>query len=104
MENQSNYIRRLLSNWQAEPTIASNITEWREIPPRHPATAPIPNNLHPALAHALHSQNIESLYAHQAQSWEYIQAGNNIIITTGTASGKSLCYNLPILDQLLRLP
>ena len=104
MENQSNYIRRLLSNWQAEPTIASNITEWREIPPRHPATAPIPNNLHPALAHALHSQNIESLYAHQAQSWEYIQAGNNIIITTGTASGKSLCYNLPILDQLLRVP
>jgi DEAD/DEAH box helicase domain-containing protein len=60
--------------------------------------------MHPALAEALHHQGIDQFYLHQSMVWERVRAGENIVITTGTASGKSLCYNMPVLDGLLRDP
>jgi DEAD/DEAH box helicase domain-containing protein len=65
--------------------------------------APLPPQLHPALAAALRGAGIEALYEHQAQALEAAWQGPTIV-TTGTASGKSLCFNLPALDTLLRDP
>jgi DEAD/DEAH box helicase domain-containing protein len=52
----------------------------------------------------MRAQNIHALYSHQATTWEQVRAGQHPAIVTGTASGKSLCYNLPVLDRLLRDP
>ncbi|MBN2549621.1 MAG: DEAD/DEAH box helicase [Anaerolineales bacterium] len=95
---------RLLSNWRAEPSIAANIAEWRTIPPRQAITTPLPPDLHPALIYSLRQRGIESLYLHQAQAWEHVKNGENVVIVTGTASGKTLCYQLPVLNHLLHDP
>ncbi len=97
-------ISSLLINWRSEPEIAPNLQVQQEIPARPAQTVDFPDLLHPALVSALRSQGIHSLYTHQAASLEKARAGQNIMIVTGTASGKTLCYNLPVLDSLLRHP
>ncbi|HEX9014004.1 MAG TPA: DEAD/DEAH box helicase, partial [Anaerolineaceae bacterium] len=47
---------------------------------------------------------IHALYSHQLETWESVQQGENVAVVTGTASGKTLCYNLPVLDRLARDP
>jgi DEAD/DEAH box helicase domain-containing protein len=97
-------LRILLDAWRADPDIASNIVAWRTFP-AHPARfTPFPNDLHPALADSLRAQGISGLYTHQASTWGHVSAGHNPVVVTGTASGKTLCYNLPVLDRLLRDP
>ena len=66
---------------------------------REPSLAPIPDELHPAVRQGLAAAGIGALYAHQAQALHAAWAGPTIV-TTGTASGKSLCFNLPTLDVL----
>ncbi len=95
-------VPRLLSAWRAEPTIAVNFADWRTLPAQPPRYSPLPSNLHPALKDSLGKLGVSALYSHQAAAWENIQAGENVAIVTGTASGKTLCYNLPVLDRLLR--
>ena len=60
---------------------------------------PIPDDLHPAVLEGLAAAGIESLWAHQADTLEAARRGH-AIVTTGTASGKSLAFNLPVLDTL----
>src|SRR5207248_10626708 len=67
-------------------------------------TAPLPGGLHPKLREALARRGIGELYAHQADAWELVQAGRHVIVTTGTASGKTLAFNLPVLDALTADP
>ncbi|MBA3328991.1 MAG: DEAD/DEAH box helicase [Solirubrobacterales bacterium] len=68
---------------------------------REPETAPLPAELHPAVTAALAGAGIEALWSHQAEALQRAWAGPTIV-TTGTASGKSLCFNLPTLDVLCR--
>ena len=63
-------------------------------------TAPVPDSLHSAVRDALARRGVEDLYAHQAEAYETAQQGGNFIVTTGTASGKTLAFNLPVLDAL----
>ena len=65
--------------------------------------APLPEGLHPAVADALHERGVDSLYAHQAEAFEAAREGH-VIVTTGTASGKSLAFNLPVLHTLAADP
>lgn len=95
-------VSRLISSWRAEPTIGGNIVAWHTIPPRPPRLESLPDDLHPALGEALHASGIQALYRHQSQAWKHIKSGHNTVIVTGTASGKTLCYNLPVLERLLR--
>ena len=71
---------------------------------REARLAPLPDDLHPRVREALRAQGIESLYAHQAAAWEAAQRGEHLVVTTGTASGKTLAFNLPVLDALAREP
>src|SRR5262245_53212495 len=66
---------------------------------RRPRTVAIPDSLHPDVAEALERAGVERLWSHQAEALEAAWAGPTIV-TTGTASGKSLCFNLPTLDVL----
>ncbi len=94
----------LLSHWRADASFAPNVTAWKRIPARVARHAPLPENLSPSLRQALHERGIPTLYAHQAQAWENIHQGHNTALVTGTASGKTLAYNLPVLDYLLKNP
>jgi len=71
------------------------------IPPADPRIAPLPDELHPGLREAL---PFDSLYAHQREAWDAATRGEHLILATGTASGKSLAFNLPVLDALARQP
>jgi DEAD/DEAH box helicase domain-containing protein len=71
---------------------------------REARLAPQPEELHPRVREALAAQGVEALYAHQAEAWEAAQRGEQLIVTTGTASGKTLAFNLPVLDALTREP
>jgi DEAD/DEAH box helicase domain-containing protein len=66
--------------------------------------ADLPASLDPRLGSALERRGIARLYSHQAEAFDLIRAGTNTVIVTPTASGKTLCYNLPVLDLLLRDP
>jgi DEAD/DEAH box helicase domain-containing protein len=94
----------LVSAWRTDPAIAANVVAWRTIPARPARTAPFPGDLHPALADSLRARGISDLYTHQVTTWEQIRAGRHPVVVTGTASGKTLCYNLPVLDRLLHDP
>ncbi len=73
-------------------------------PARAARTAPFPDDLHPKVRAALEAHGIAELYAHQAEAWRVAQAGGHLIVTTGTASGKTLAFNLPVLHSLAAEP
>jgi DEAD/DEAH box helicase domain-containing protein len=75
-----------------------------EVPAREAVLAPLPETLHPRVREALAAQGVEALYAHQADAWEAATRGESFVVTTGTASGKTLAFNLPVLDALARDP
>ena len=93
-------IEALLADSALQPLVAAH----RVLEPRPPRHAPWPEGLDPRLTHALRSRGVEALYTHQAQSLEAIRAGRNVCVVTPTASGKTLCYNLPVLDAVARDP
>lgn len=74
------------------------------LPARDGRTAEPPADIHPALAARLTSLGINQLWAHQREAWDMAHRGEHLVVTTGTASGKSLCFNLPVVDGLLRRP
>ena len=70
---------------------------------RRARPASLPGSLDPGLAEALARAGIESLYTHQLAAYEAVP-GSDLVITSGTASGKSLAFNLPVLDGIARQP
>jgi DEAD/DEAH box helicase domain-containing protein len=97
-------IERIVSIWNSDPDILGNITAWQTqaaVPAQWEA---LPADLHPSIVRALSYNHIERLYSHQATAWRQIREGNHIVVVTGTSSGKTLCYNLPVLDHLARDP
>jgi len=73
-------------------------------PSREPKLEPLPDDLDPRVASSLVASGVTALYRHQAEAWEAAQRGENVVVTTGTASGKSLAFNLPVLDAIAREP
>ncbi|HZT28278.1 MAG TPA: DEAD/DEAH box helicase [Bryobacteraceae bacterium] len=76
---------------------------------RHEPAAPgvyaeLPEAIEPSLRQSLDRRGIRQLYCHQAEAYREASAGRNVVVVTPTASGKTLCYNLPVLDLLLRDP
>ena len=81
---------------------ADRITGELVVPARGGHHSPLPADLDPRLAAALHGRGVERLYRHQGVAWEAVQAGKHTVIVTPTASGKTLCYNLPVLQAALQ--
>jgi DEAD/DEAH box helicase domain-containing protein len=77
------------------------VTATRHFPSRAAVPAPFPSTLDPRLHTALRARGIEHLYSHQARCWELVAKGHSLVVVTPTASGKTLCYNLPVLQSLL---
>jgi DEAD/DEAH box helicase domain-containing protein len=79
----------------------SSVRAVRHNPAKAAQFAPFPAALNPALKAALALRGIENLYTHQAAAAEYALAGKNAVVVTPTASGKTLCYNLPVVHSIL---
>lgn len=94
-------IDSLLDFWKRDPDTAPNISAWQTLPPRPAQTRPFPDNLPAPLSQALIASGIHSLYSHQLEAWTATQQNQNIILSTGTASGKTLAYNLPVFSELI---
>ncbi len=92
----------LLAQWRKDPTIAPNIVVWRVYPSCAAQIEPFPPDLDPTLLQALQRDGIAALYTHQAETFRQIQQGRHPVIVTSTASGKTLAYNLPVMDCLLK--
>ncbi|MDP8911459.1 MAG: DEAD/DEAH box helicase, partial [Actinomycetota bacterium] len=73
-------------------------------PAREAQTTALPEELDGRVRSALGEQEIRSLYCHQREAWDAAARGEHVIVTTGTASGKTLAFNLPVLDALAREP
>ncbi len=93
-------IAALLADPAVEPLIAAHRVLEAQ-PPRH---APWPSTIDERIVSALRGRSVEALYTHQAASFAETQAGRNVVVVTPTASGKTLCYNLPVLDAVARDP
>jgi DEAD/DEAH box helicase domain-containing protein len=88
----------------AEPEIQAALVEHRVLAERGAQTVQFPTWLDKRLVRALHGQGIEMLYTHQADSLAALRAGEDIVVVTPTASGKSLCFNLPVLQAVAEDP
>lgn len=80
---------------------ASRITSAFVVPGREGSFASLPEDFPPALAQALRSRGIDRLYSHQSEAWVATQSGAHVAIVTPTASGKSLCYTLPVISAAM---
>ena len=81
-----------------------NIIYKKIIPGKEPEYAGFPEELHPDIQSFLIKQDIKSLYIHQAEAFSNAVSGKNVVITTPTASGKSLCFYLPVIQEILQNP
>jgi DEAD/DEAH box helicase domain-containing protein len=80
------------------------VTAVRVLPARAADYAPFPDGIDPLLVEALRARGVERLYTHQASAIAHALSGRHLVITTPTASGKTLCYNAPVLNAVLRDP
>ena len=78
------------------------VTAVRRLPARQADFADFPEGVDPMVREILRNRGIEQLYTHQAAAIAHALAGRNVVITTPTASGKTLCYNAPVLSAILR--
>jgi DEAD/DEAH box helicase domain-containing protein len=88
--------------WAADPD--SPVRALRHQPARPGEFADFPASLAEPLKQALAARGIGQLYSHQAAAMEHAEAGRNVVVVTPTASGKTLCYNLPVLNRLIAEP
>jgi DEAD/DEAH box helicase domain-containing protein len=80
------------------------VTAWQRVPARHARTAPWPDRLDPRVVAAVQAGGVDRPYVHQGQAIEAALGGENVVLSTSTASGKTLAYNVPVLDALLDDP
>ena len=97
-------IEEIIQSWKRSKNISPCLTDLRIFKKREGRYQPFPDFLHPILKEALRSEGIESLYSHQAEAIKHVQEGQDVVVVTPTASGKTLCYNLPVLNKKLSDP
>jgi len=87
-----------------DPEVTAALVAHRVLPEREAQTVPFPTWLDKRLVRALHARGIEKLYTHQADALNELRAGKDIVVVTPTASGKSLCFNLPVIQAVAEDP
>lgn len=106
-ESLQQALQRMLSAHERSVTSGDDdphITAVRRLAPQAAVYAPFPDSLDPRVRAAYASRGIDQLYAHQAEAIDHALNGRNVVIVTPTASGKTLCYNVPVLDAILKDP
>jgi len=97
-------IEEIIQSWKRSRAFSPCITDLRIFKKGEGKYRSFPNFIHPLLREALEREGIGRLYSHQAEAIEAVQEGKNVVVVTPTASGKTLCYNLPVLNSKLSMP
>ena len=97
LETLHNIVGSLVAHYRQEEVL----TAVRQIPARVAKFRPIPAWVTSALSEAYRAKGIRELYSHQASTAELVRDGKNVVVVTPTASGKTLCYSLPVLNAVL---
>ncbi|MHC4223236.1 MAG: DEAD/DEAH box helicase [Planctomycetota bacterium] len=92
----------VIERLRSDPRYAENVVEWRTIGAKPASFADYPEWVHPSLLDTLRRYRYERLFTHQRQAADLVHEGKNVCVVTPTASGKTLCYNLPVLDAVVR--
>jgi DEAD/DEAH box helicase domain-containing protein len=97
-------VREIVQQFAERDAHGEVITALRHIPAREAQFAPMPEWVHAELAQAYVEKGVAQLYSHQAACASMVRQGRNVVVITPTASGKTLCYNLPVLNAILENP
>ncbi|MGX6442526.1 DEAD/DEAH box helicase [Neobacillus sp. K501] len=97
-------LQDILADLKINEGFKENIAYWQTIAAKEAQSLSLPADLHPKIQAALSSKGIEKLYTHQKSAYEKIMSGQSVVAVTPTASGKTLCYNLPVLQTILSNP
>ncbi|MCL1964379.1 MAG: DEAD/DEAH box helicase [Firmicutes bacterium] len=95
-------LEQILDSLRDSPAFMKNVTHWETVPARPARLASFPEGIDARVQAALRGRGVQSLYTHQRLAVDAVLAGENIVVVTPTASGKTLCYNLPVLNAILR--
>jgi len=95
---------RIIDGILSRPDIAPHVAHIETMPAADAVWAPLPDDLDPRLLAALASKGYDGLYSHQRKAYDTVRSGRNAVVVTPTASGKTLCYNLPVVQTLLEDP
>ena len=95
-------LAEILDHVRSDPELGPNFAAWRLVPSSPPSLVSFPEALDQRLAESLVRRGVPRLYSHQGQAVDAALAGRNVAVVTPTASGKTLCYNLPVLHTVLR--
>ena len=93
-------VHDLIGYWREDERLWSNMRHRFDVPARSADTRPFPTWLQPGIRAALEARGVAALYSHQARAADAVRAGRNVLLATPTASGKTLVYNLPVLQVL----
>ena len=94
----------VLDGLLAEPSLARGVVHHAVLPQRAAIHAPMPPWLDARIVDGLARRGIKQLYSHQAEAIEAVHAGEDVVVVTPTASGKTLCYALPALQSIAEDP
>ncbi|PLR99702.1 DEAD/DEAH box helicase [Bacillus sp. T33-2] len=97
-------IQEILAELKQADEFSDNIVNWHTIEEREAKTAELPESIDLSLKNALQERGITRLYTHQKSSYDNIMNGQSIVAVTPTASGKTLCYNLPVIQTIINDP
>lgn len=97
-------VAQIIDQLRGDASFCEHLTAWRTFAPREGAYAPFPDAVRPELVQGYRRRGITQLYQHQHDAFTALEAGEHICVVTPTASGKTLCYNLPVLNTLLEKP
>jgi DEAD/DEAH box helicase domain-containing protein len=87
-----------------DPNFAACVTAYRLLPAREADYRNFPPSIDPRLVNSLRQRGIHRLFSHQAEAIDHALAGHNVAVVTPTASGKTLCYNVPVVTSIVRDP
>ncbi len=99
-----NNLDKLLQRWKDDPAFMSNVTRWEIVPPSEGSYADFPEPLDAQIKETLIRRGIDKLYSHQCKAVNAALDNKNVVVVTPTASGKTLCYNLPVVSALINNP
>jgi len=95
---------QLIAYLKSDKAFTANVAHWESLPARAGEFEAFPDSLSPELVRALNDRGIKQLYSHQAAAVSAVLNGENAVVVTPTASGKTLCYNLPVIQSILDNP
>ncbi|TFE03245.1 DEAD/DEAH box helicase [Jeotgalibacillus sp. R-1-5s-1] len=97
-------LKEFISHFRDDDQFKSQVVKWHTIEPMEAVYEPLPEVLAPSLRKALERRGIGKLYSHQAEAFNSVMSGKSITAVTPTASGKTLCYNLPVVQSIVENP